>query len=381
MPTQANYWDEEPLKKRPTGDPQRPELGQPYDDMMLNTEQPAGGGFGGALAKPKTAGSLDVTDAQTSSEQAYGTGVAQTNSEQAFSQPPPTNNSGAAQTNNQPAVQPQQPPPPAPPNPHGTLETVGGMEGVRLTNGAWVPKDHPAAAAFFAQQPPATPPGTPGAPGTSDADVSSNEALQHVRNMLGGRSTQGTADINRNNPHVRVQADSFAAGAERARRNANADLAEGFSAQGSAGSGAQKTAERLTNENTSQAVGQMEAQLVGRELQTRRDEITHALDGLREMAMGELSLAQQKELAQQQMALQKELGHLNASMQQLGITSSSQLGMAELALREKLGMGGLNLDAMRLLTGNRQWENEFGRLLGLDESNMNNAAVRALLGG
>jgi hypothetical protein len=207
-----------------------------------------------------------------------------------------------------------------------------------------------------------------GTPGAAPTGPTTNQGTQDVlRNTLLQRATQGTA-VDRNDPLIRQQADAFAAGQERARRNAVADQAEQFSAEGAAGSGAQHTLTRLTNENAARNVGSFEAELVGRELSNRRTEIMQALQGLQ----GQIT-------ADQTMALERELAQLNAQIQKLGIHESTSLGRSELALKDKLGMGGLNLDAMRLALQGKQFNDDLGFRIGDREQYYNDSALRYLL--
>lgn len=103
-----------------------------------------------------------------------------------------------------------------------------------------------------------------------------------------------TLKMDRNDPVIRQQADAFSAQQERARRNFLSDLAERGSPYGT---GAQLGQQRMTAEHMGQQLGQFEAELMGRELETRRQEITHALDSRRAMLDENFRLALQKELA------------------------------------------------------------------------------------
>jgi hypothetical protein len=124
--------------------------------------------------------------------------------------------------------------------------------------------------------------------------------------LLLDRARQGTA-IDRSNPNVRAQADAFSAQQERAQRNYLADLAE------SSGPLANLRGEqRMAAERAGQASGAFEAQLMGREIEARRQEIQAALTELRGMLT-----------ADQQMALQRELASLNDATARLGIQTQA----------------------------------------------------------
>jgi hypothetical protein len=131
---------------------------------------------------------------------------------------------------------------------------------------------------------------------TSAANKQRGDALYGQLSARAGQSL----NIDRNDPIIRGQADSYAANMDRERRNYLSDTAE------RSGQFANLQGERrMTAEHTGQAQGQFEAQLMGRELTARRDEIQQALSGMQ----GQLS-------AEQQMNLQKQLGLLNNSIQQ-----------------------------------------------------------------
>lgn len=131
--------------------------------------------------------------------------------------------------------------------------------------------------------------------------------INQLYEMLLGRAQQGTA-VNRDDPAVRAQADAYAANAERARRNYLGDLAEKSGPMANLQGDARVTAEKL-GQNT----GAFEAELVGRELTAKRDEIAQALSSMQGLLTTE-----------QQLALQKELGLLNNSIQQQQIGLQGQ---------------------------------------------------------
>jgi hypothetical protein len=147
-------------------------------------------------------------------------------------------------------------------------------------------------------------------------------------NVLQQRATQGL-NVSRTDPAIRAQADAYSAQEERASRNYLADVAE------KDGPFANMRGEtRMASERMGQRVGAFEAELMGRELQARRDEIAQAL----QLSASLLSTEQQREL-QRQMALLD-----NAIAQQ-------QAGNASL---------GLNQDWMEALMQNAQFLDDLG---------------------
>lgn len=200
---------------------------------------------------------------------------------------------------------------------------------------AWVAK-HGTASGAPPTSPsgPAGPAGPPpnssgGAPNTRDGNgnISASGPYGGVKDalyqMLLNRANQGTM-IDQNDPNIRQQVDPYKAQVERQRSKYLADTAE------SSGPLANMQGEkRLTAAQAGQATGQFQSQLIGREIQSRRDEIQQALTQLG----GQLT-------SDQQLALQKELGYLDDATRRYGLTNDYTLGQGQLAL----GQGRLGLD-------------------------------------
>ena len=137
-------------------------------------------------------------------------------------------------------------------------------------------------------------------------------------NMLLARAKQGL-DINPESPMIRQQVDPYTAQVERARRNYLADVAE------QSGPLANIQGERrVASERAGQASGLFESQLIGRELQARRDEIAQALASMQGMLSQE-----------QQLAMQRELAQLDASIRNRQISSSQEQFMGSLGLQSE----------------------------------------------
>lgn len=127
-------------------------------------------------------------------------------------------------------------------------------------------------------------------------------------NQLTQRAQQGL-NVSPDDPIIKGQTDAYSAQQERARRNFLGDLAESNSPYAS---GAQLGQSRMTAEQMGANVGGFQAQLMGRELQSRRDEIQQALASQQGMLTEE-----------QRLALQKELSYLNDATQRYGIDSGA----------------------------------------------------------
>lgn len=127
-------------------------------------------------------------------------------------------------------------------------------------------------------------------------------------NMLMTRAQQGT-ELDKNDANIKQQVNPFAASQERSRRNYLAQVAE------RGGPLANINGEqRITAEKAGQNTSMFQSQLIGREIQSRRDEIQAALTQLGTQLN-----------ADQSRALQDELGHLNAALSQYGIDTSAGL--------------------------------------------------------
>jgi hypothetical protein len=238
----------------------------------------------------------------------------------------------------------------------GGPDNFGGNNWIQAPPGAYSATGTPAGA-IASPQANTTQPGQSGYYGgsaTGPQAYNTNPTSQAVTmDTLMSRLTQPTT-IDTNDPAFRKQADTYAAASERARRNAVSDAAE---AAGPYGTGALQGQQRMLTENAAQQQAGFEADLVGREIQNKRDEVQNALTSM----TGLLSQDQQN-------ALQLQLAQLDAQLKQLGITSASDTAAAELALKDKLGVGGLNVDLMQLLLNNQQ----FGDTLGFNVANASN---------
>lgn len=151
------------------------------------------------------------------------------------------------------------------------------------------------------------------------------------------RANQGET-IDQNDPNFRQQADTFAASTERARRNQIADNAEEMSSQMLGGSGAQAVANRASNENAQHQQASFEADLVASELKNRRDEIQQALN-----------IAANMGNAEEQRALTKELGLIDAQLRAAGIESNERIANNNLGYNYTALEAGQNSDALRAL--------------------------------
>lgn len=131
--------------------------------------------------------------------------------------------------------------------------------------------------------------------------------VDELYNMLMGRAQQGL-DVSREDPAIRAQSDAYSANEERAMRNYLADMAEGAGANANL-----RGEQRMASEKFGQRTGAFEAELMGREITARRDEIQQALVQMQGMLTTE-----------QEMNLRRELAQLQDATQRLGISTSAE---------------------------------------------------------
>lgn len=151
--------------------------------------------------------------------------------------------------------------------------------------------------------------------------------------QLLGRAQQNVA-ADPNTPVVQGQVNAYRAEQDRAQRNYLSDLAE------SAGPFANLRGEqRMAAERTGQNVGGFQAELLARELQTRRAEVADALSSMR----GMLTAEQEANLHRELSLMDNQLRNAGLAGQNAGLTASSALGFSDLGLRRDLGFAGLDL--------------------------------------
>jgi hypothetical protein len=153
--------------------------------------------------------------------------------------------------------------------------------------------------------------------------------------MLMSRATQST-NVDRNDPAVRMQADAYSANEERARRNYVSDMAEEL---GPYETGALRGENRMATERMGQRVGGFEAELIGRELTAKRNEIMQALASMQGMLTADQQLALQRELALLDNALRsQQMGYNNDQFAaQLGFNHADRSRYYDLLERGLIG--------------------------------------------
>lgn len=168
----------------------------------------------------------------------------------------------------------------------------------------------------------------------------------------------------RNDEAVRAQVDPYRAAIDRQVRGQIRDEAESnFGAGQDFG-----TPERLAAaERGGQASGLFESQVVGREIQARRQQIQQALGMFGESLSDD-----------QRRALQKQLADLDAQLRREGLSTQSGLGMADIGLRRELGTGSLSNQLLGLLLNNQQFGDRLGLDAALAQAGLNRDALLSL---
>lgn len=162
------------------------------------------------------------------------------------------------------------------------------------------------------------------------AQAETKQRADSLYTSLDARAKQGLS-VNANDPIIKGQVDAFSAGQERSRRNYLSDVAERSGPYANI-----RGEQRMTAEKVGQGTSAFQAELLGRELSARREEIADALAMQGSLLSGD-----------QTRNLQAQLAQLDQAIKEAGIATQRDLGFGDLDLRDRLGTGQLAL-------GNRQ---------------------------
>jgi len=267
---------------------------------------------------------------------------------------------------------------PAPPSSPDPFTAMGG--GVQLPGGEWVPKDHPLAATARPAGPAPTAPGAaPGAP-TSQAGVLNTPAVAGAQTQQGAPTTVAGAfqqalvnrlapqDITSQNPAIKGSIAANRNAEQRGLSRTQEALAERGAATGQVG--AQETGLR-------QAIGESAGRQGAYE--------GNALFGLQQMQNANqtdaLGLGGNMLNSQQGQDLQRYGIDTDAALRREGLGAQTSLGNRELDIRNSLGQGNLGLGYAGLAQGGQQFGQQLGANLGVQQAQLNQQALLALLGG
>lgn len=176
------------------------------------------------------------------------------------------------------------------------------------------------------------------------------EKSDALYSTLNTRASQGL-QVNAADPIIKGQVDAFTAAGERSRRNYLSDTAERSGPYANL-----RGEQRMTAEKLGQGTSGFQAELIGRELGARRDEIAQALA----MQGGMLSADQQRNLQMQLATMDQAIKEAGVGLQGRGLDLQRDLGFADLNLRDKLGTGQLALGNRGLDLSNDQFLRELG---------------------
>ncbi len=265
----------------------------------------------------------------------------------------------------------------------------------------WEPQTPPVAPPPVSAPPPVVPPTpvTPGAVTPAGTDIFRDALIKQM----------GQNEIpSVNDAAIKAQLDPFAAAQTRAMRDEIRSGAEGaFADDQDFGVPERVAAAERAGQNT----GLKAADLVGRELTARRQQISDALGKYGD----QLSAEQQRQLTaklaeidatlksrglditesqgnrgldlnEKELELKKYLGDKDIGIQlsdqdirKLALTQTGQLGNRELDIRDKLGTMGLNSDMIRTLLADAQFRLQFGLDVGKTQAGLNEDAGRSAL--
>lgn len=204
-------------------------------------------------------------------------------------------------------------------------------------------------------------------PAAAPTQNTTNQGSQDIyRNALIAQMTQDPIP-GRDDAAVRAQVDPYRAAMDRqVNQQVRADAERAFASGQDYGN-----PERLAAaERAGQQSGLFESQIVGRELQNRRDQIKEAIQQFGSTLSGD-----------QMRALQKQLADLDAQIKRESLAQSGSLGAQDIGLRRDLGTGQLNLGLLGLLLNNQQFNDSQGLQAALAQAGLNRDALLAAMGG
>ena len=161
-----------------------------------------------------------------------------------------------------------------------------------------------------------------------NADATQQQATGRQNDLYGtlqGRATQSLA-VQPTDAMIQPQVDAFRAEQDRARRNFISDTAE---QQGPLAN--IQGERRMAAERAGQQTANFQAELMGRELSARRNEIAQALSSQQGLISGDQTRALQAQLA----ALDQAISQTNATTSRQGVNNQFTLGQRQLELENQ----------------------------------------------
>jgi hypothetical protein len=229
----------------------------------------------------------------------------------------------------------------APPPPSG-LSSGTGTTGV-ITGGSGT--NH-----VFAEGPGLRPPMPPVA--NPEQDARKKALMDQLTQRM-----QQDLKIDRNDPIIRNQADTYSANAERSRRNYLSEIAEGNSPYAT---GAMRNEQRMSAEKLGQNTAGFEAQLMGRELAARREEIQSALDSMGNLLTESERQQLQRELADADNALRKYGMDTQNSQFYANLSQADKHFYDQLSQQDRLALMDSDFRNRQLDQSDSQWRDKLG---------------------
>jgi hypothetical protein len=203
-------------------------------------------------------------------------------------------------------------------------------------------------------------------PGGAPTGPTANQGTQDVvRNTYLAQATQDPTAVTTNDPAIKAQTDPYNAAIERQKNSYLSGQAEQLAAKGLGSSGQMNNEQRYAGEQAGQQEGGFAAQLVGNEINARRQQVQDALSGL----SGAITQDQKQ-------ALEEELAKLTQQTQMYGINTEAGTAANQQAINKQLGTGQLNLGYLSTLLNNQQQANALGLNYANDEAYWNNQALQ-----
>lgn len=273
---------------------------------------------------------------------------------------------------------------------------IGG--GVKLPNGGWVPRNHPAAQAYLTQPTtPTVPPpvGTGGtqattttAPantstqtqGTTPPKTTTPTIQSQFRDSLLGMLQSSQTPPSLSDPTLAPAYRAYQGAQQRAYETNRAALAERAAATGDLESGGFDLGVRQLGEQRAQDTAGFGAGLLQQESNARRQALLSGLGLAGNLLSDEERLALTRELGLSDLDLRQLLGQGSLANQLYGLQTQAQLGQGELQLRQLLGTGQLGLGLLDLLLSDRYRNTALGAGIGANEYGYNQNALLSLLG-
>jgi hypothetical protein len=180
-----------------------------------------------------------------------------------------------------------------------------------------------------------------------------------LKTQLFNRMHQGL-NVDPNDPIIKNQMTAFNAQQDRQTQQSMDQSAEQAAAHGLGNSGALANENRLTQENAGFNSANMQSQLMSRELASRREEVSNALQSMSGILSEEEKNSLTKEMHDIDAAIERDKTTNQNSQYYAGLSSQERQLASRLSQEWALGQQGNQLDWARLAQGDNQWADKMG---------------------